>query len=338
MNSEIVASAITSFNNAALAAPNFLWGALLMMPLFFVAWKKCDMFLAEFFPTRRLRDYNFVWLMELMLIGWLTLNSGNWNAIRDGVGYLPYINSAITFLLVRDFVARLRDRNPKLPAFIISMSRRARRWIKFGIFVAMIAVGFSVNLQPEFMALQSSAVLFGAASGYLRRRTAKPVNFISFILFTLTVIISMQPEYFRFGQLGHLTIAHIFFLSLMAILYAMIFVFRNFKPTGFIKDNHYKYIKWFVRLSTLLAFILFVMTESVPMLLGFFVGVFVTVWFAVKHARIFNGMQLSQNLLALMMISFGIMTVMPIVTITGIFWWKEFGAKNMIKNLRGALL
>jgi hypothetical protein len=242
-------------------------------------------------------------------------------------------------LLCRDAMARLYGYNPKLPKWWRRIDASARQWLKICAFLMLLAaLGASAIRSFPFMALQAGSVLFGAASGYFGRSPAQPVNYITAIMFVVTVGITLQPEYFRFGQLGRLTITHLIALALMAALSASVFVFRNFRPAGFVKDNHYKYIKWFMRLACLLAFILFVMTESVPVLLGFGATVAAAAWFAVKHAETgTNTAVLSGNLWALALALFGIMTVMPAITVAGILCWKNNNVKQFWKSLRGVL-
>ncbi|MDR2268652.1 MAG: hypothetical protein LBD94_00530 [Rickettsiales bacterium] len=335
MNNEIVASAITSFNNAALVEPNFVWTAVLMLPVFIAVWKIAPELLDFFFPGKKSRDYNFAFLAEAMLVVWLIFNHGNWQSIRDGTGFLPYLVSAVLFLLCRDVMARLCEMNPKMPVWWRKIDRRTRKWIKIGILLSTVAVVAASAIQEfNFISLQINAVMFGIAAGYFGRKSAAPVNYLMMVMTVLAVGIAMQPEYFRFGQLGRLSFAHLAALAFIVMLGAVIFVFRNFNPSGFIRDNHYRYVKWFMRLGTLLALILFVMTESVPVLLGFCASAAVTSWFAVKHSdRNTDVFVLSGNLWAMMMFVFGMMTFMPVISIIGILCWKNNNGKLFWQNL-----
>jgi hypothetical protein len=123
-------------------------------------------------------------------------------------------------------------------------------------------------------------------------------------------------------------------LGSIAALSAGIFVFRNFRPSGFVKESHYVYVKWFMRLCCLLAFILFVQTEAVPALMGLWAAAALTLWFAAKHApRGTNTMALSGNLWAAMLFMFGVLTGLFAISIVGILAWKSGGAKGFWKNL-----
>ena len=335
MNDAIVASAITSFNNAALAAPAFLWAAVLMLPVYWALALVAGDLLDYFFPLKKSRDFCFAWWFESAAIAWIIFNHGNWEVLRDGAGFLPYITALALFLLCRDAAARLAEFNPKAPKAWRAFDSKTRKWLKLAVLVVAIAIiGGSAAPRFNYQALQVGAVLFGAAAGFLSRRPYGPIPGTAAVMMILTAAVAMQPEFFRFGQLGRLSLAHLVALAAMMKLAALCYVLRNFNPSHFIKDNHYKYIKWFMRLCTLLAFILFVMTESVPVLLGFGLTVAIAAWFAVKHAE--RGTivaPLAENIWAIMLVVFGVITEMQLIAIIGILCWKNNGARNWLKNL-----
>ncbi|MDR1027212.1 MAG: hypothetical protein LBL46_02235 [Rickettsiales bacterium] len=335
MNEAIVASAITTFNNAALWGPAFLWSAVLMLPVYLAAAMVAGDLLSYFFPLKKARDFCFAWWFEGAAIVWLVFGHGNWEVLRDGAGFLPYIVAGALFLLCRDAAARLREWNPRAPKSWRRFDSKTRKWLKLAILLVAVAIiGASASPRYYYQALQIAATLFGTAAGFWSRRPYGPIPGTMFMMALLTTAVAMQPEYFRFGQLGRLSLAHLGALAAIIGLAALCFVLRNFNPSGFVRDNHYKYIKWFMRLCVLLAFILFVMTESVPVLLGLGAAVAMTAWFAVKHAA--KGTivaPLSENVWAAMLILFGVITGMPLVAIIGILCWKNNAARNWAKNL-----
>lgn len=339
MNQEIVTSAISSFNNAALATPGFFWIALLMLPVYIGLWKIAPDILGYFFPTKKLRDYNFAWIAEISLIVWIVLNHGNWGVVRDSAGFLPYAIAAILFLLCKDAVARLREQDPRVPTCWLKIDRRTKKWLKIGTLLVVVMILARSTLQDfHWVALQVSGGLFGCAAGYFGRRSGIPIGKTTFLMVLIAIAITLQPEYFRFGQLGRLGVIHLVTLAGVVMLGAVIFVFRHFTPIEFIRDNHYKYIKWFMRLCTFLTFILFVMTESVPVLAAFGLSTVVTMWFAVKHVpRETNVAILSGNLWGIMLMLFGMVTVMPLVTMLGILCWKNNNTRSFWKNILGVL-
>jgi len=321
---------MTSFNNAALLQPGFVWSAVMALPIFIAAWAVSPDILDRFFPTKKNRIENFAWLVGAVMICHIIFNYGNWNVVRDGATLLPYLNAVCLFLLARDFMTRLYLSNPRMPKRWQKLDQRIKYGVKLGFLIAGIAVlAVSSAREWHFAALQISAALFGIASGYFGRRPFPPMSQMIFATSVLTVGITMQPEYFRFGQLGQLGVAHLAALALTVMLAALSFAFCNFANTGFVRDNHYKYIKWFMRFSSILGATLFIMTEAVPALLMTWASVFVLAWFAVKHAP--KGTKLSSlavNLWALMLMMFGIVGVMPVITVAGILAWDGGGVKK----------
>lgn len=339
MNNEIVASAITSFNNSALLHPNFLWAALMMSPVFAAVWKIAPDLMDYFFPTRKNRDYNLAFLAEATLIVFLAVDNGNWQSIRDGVGFLPYLSAVVLFLLARDVMARLCEQNPKMPSWWRRFDRRTSKWLKVSLMLCAAAIAASSTVQAfNFIMLAIAGVFFGAAAGYFGRRSAPAANYLTIIMMILTIGIAMQPEYFRFGQMGRLTFLHLAMLAAVMMSGAMMFALRNFNPAGFVRDNHYRYMKWFMRLAVLLAFILFVMTESVPVLMGFGASVLAAAWLAVKHApRGANASVLSGNMWAMTMCLFGLVAAMPIITIIGILCLRNNNCRSFWQSLADIL-
>ena len=338
-NEIIVRSAVASFNNSALAGADFLLTGILMLPLFFMAWKASAEILAWFFPSKKSRNYNFAWLTEALLAAWLVFNCGNWAALRDGVGFLPYIDAILLFVLCKDAAARLVEQNPKLPKWWRKIEAPFKKWLKLGTLLFFVAVLGGGALQEfHFIALHVTSALFGVAAGYFSRRSAPPVGVTVFAMTMASLAILVQPEFFRFGQMGRLTFAHLAFLAAVMGLGALIFAFGNFKPAGFIKDNHYRYVKWFMRLSALLAFILFVMTEAVPAFIALGIGVAATTWFAVKHLpRESSVSGLVDNLWAAMLVLFGLVSAIPVIAAVGILCWRNNNMKSFWRDLLDAL-
>jgi hypothetical protein len=93
-------------------------------------------------------------------------------------------------------------------------------------------------------------------------------------------------------------------------------------------------MKWFMRLSSALAFVLFAMTESAPILIGFGAAVAATAFLAVKHApRERNIKALSGDLWAVMLCLFGAITTMPLITVVGILCWRNNNTRSFWHNL-----
>jgi len=327
MNNDIVASAIASFNNQALAGGGFFWLGILSLPILYLIWQFSPQILANYFPSERRRNGNLAFVSEIALFAWLLLAGGNWAAIRDGAGYLPFVIGVVLFLLARDIILRLRENNPALPECWRRQSARTRAIVKILLLAAFAAaIYFSAAPEWEFKIMQFCAVLFGISAGCFSSRPSNPVPFSTFILLAVAAGIMLQPEFFRFGQLGHLTIFHLGAMMLLFALGAMIFVFRFFRPSGFIKDNHYDYVAWFMRVGLVLAISLFFMTESVIGLAGFFGTALVLVWLAAKHQPAGTNISgLTQNLWGLFLLVFGFIAGMPVISAAGVLALKKPG-------------
>jgi hypothetical protein len=130
----------------------------------------------------------------------------------------------------------------------------------------------------------------------------------------------MQPEFFRFGQLGNLTALHIIFVLLTGMLAAAVVAVRNIRPRGGIHRSAFVKLKWMCRIVTGLCLIMFVLTESVPVFFGAAAALAAMFAISVWHAR---GLPeyLSEKLWAALLCSFGIMASLPAITALGVAYW-----------------
>ena len=101
----VVASAVSAFNNAAVAAPAFFWNALLGVPLFVVVY-----FLGRNFSDKLgFRPYvtssriSF-WAVFITAM-WVVLRGGNYDVLRDGVSLVPWLTAAV--LLVASIISSM---------------------------------------------------------------------------------------------------------------------------------------------------------------------------------------------------------------------------------------
>jgi hypothetical protein len=139
-------------------------------------------------------------------------------------------------------------------------------------------------------------------------------------LFALTVIILMQPEFFRFGQLGNLTAIHLLFALIIGALAAAIMATRNISPRGRVHQSAYIKLKWMARILAGLCVVLFALTESVPVFLGLTGVLFASFALSVWHSDSVPE-NLSKKLWALLLCAFGVATSLPLVTVFGILYW-----------------
>jgi hypothetical protein len=159
-------------------------------------------------------------------------------------------------------------------------------------------------------------VLGRVADGQMR-----PIGGSVLIILTTVSAILMQPEYFRFGQLGSLTFFHLIAILAVGIFAVMAFALFNFKPHGFIYNSAYVKLKWLGRVICVLGGALFLLTEAVPVFLGTLVAVLAMVWLSIVHAQTFEVETLGHKVFAILLMLFGVILVMPVITCLGILYW-----------------
>ena len=132
-----------------------------------------------------------------------------------------------------------------------------------------------------------------------------------------TIMILMQPEFFRFGQLGNLTILHLAGICFIGIPLVGVAVLRNVQPQGKIYHSAYVKLKWLMRCLVALAGCLFVMTESVPVFLVLVASMFALFALSVWHSNKSSG-ALGDKLYAMTILLFGAIITMPVICAVGI--------------------
>lgn len=328
-NTMIVQSAISAFNNAALAAPAFLWWAILAMPLFALVWFCGNAFLQRVgWTARNIMPRASLWTV-LMILAWVVMFGGNYGVLRDNVTILPFMVAAIVFVSAM-FIGTY-SKQIKLPKF-----RGASRKQKYGILGAWLIVLVIVGLSDLHAwwgpILQIGALLIGLLIGRASRREMRPVAGTLLIILATTVAILMQPEFFRFGQLGALTPVHLVALILMSMLVAATVALRNVRPRGIIRHSAYVKLKWLGRFIAILCMALFVLTESVPVFLGMTLMFFVVFVLSVAHAEKIPE-HIDENVYAMAIGLFGVITTMPVLTALGILYWGMLPRANNIRRM-----
>ena len=328
----IVQSAISAFNNAALAAPAFFWWAILMMPLFFVVYKYGNRIL-DMIGWRRdtLQTRIIKWAMGLSLV-WLVLFGGNYNVLRDTETVLPFVTAAVAFMGMC-FVGFM-TRDMKLPK-LQDMSRRDR--VKFILLCVVLlgVVGLTDTHKWWGPILQIVAFVGGAWFGRRKKYNLRVVPFVAAFLFLFVTMILMQPEFFRYGQLGNLTILHLVGVLSVGLPIVDMVVLRNTRARGKIYNSAFIKLKWMVRCLIALSGVLFVMTESVPVFVGLSCLVGCLAWLKIVHAH--NGdvpEHLANRLLMLALFCFGVITVMPVVSVLAILGWCAMPRGDFIREVR----
>ena len=309
----IVQSAISAFNNAALWAPAFLYWTILALPLFWLAYKCSDVVVERLGWTREnILENVCVWTVAL-IFAWVILFSGNYGVLRDELSALPMVTAVIVFLASLFLSSHLRRR--ALPQF---------GWR--GVLVAVVIVGM-VGLSDMHVwwgpLLQIGAMLVGGLLGWFARGVMRPVAGTSLIMMMVVIAMLMQPEFFRFGQLGNLTVVHLVAILLFGCAVVATVVLFNIRPYGLIRRGMFIKLKWLLRVVCALGGALFLLTEAVPVLLGGMAVLFVLFAMSVLHVTHLECDALGCKMFAVSLMLFGMLTVIPVISVLGILYWQN---------------
>ena len=317
-SSVIVQSAASSFNNAALASPDFFWGAILCIPVFAAAWVCADKFAKyiKWFPTVIIAAIS-IWL----------LSHESFAVLRDQsmVGFLA---AACIFACTAYLTRRFLELFQSLGGAPFSDRRqgRLRRSLPYLAPIAVIAIAGLCGA-PSFagFALQGGAAAIGMLAGWLlhkQNRAEYQPNLVAVLLFlAISLGLVMQPEFFRFGKLGELTALHMAFLAAAAAAFAANIALRLAKPAGWLKESVYKKVRILTRLAGFLTALLFILTESPIAFIAFGLTVLAMVFINAKHAKT----KLSSETEMSWKISlglFGVLTGMPVLVCLAIVLWR----------------
>lgn len=326
----VVQSAISAFNNAALYAPAFLWWAILTLPLFALVYFCGNSFLERIGWTRRDLLGRVSLTAVVLILAWLVLFGGNYGVLRDDETVLPFVVAVIAF--VSSLFIGSHTRKWKLPAWR-GETRRRKLAIVSTVVLAIAAIGLSDTHAWWGPLLQIGAVVIGLVMGRLAKREMRPIAGTLLIILTTTTAILMQPEFFRFGQLGSLTVFHLLFLVLIGAAIAATAAVGNINARGRIRRSWFVKLKWLVRFIVMLAIVLFMMTESVPVFLGMIGAMFIMFAMSVWHAER-AAPELTDRMFAIVLGLFGILTTMPAITALGILYWINLSNKGIWKQSR----
>lgn len=320
----VVQSAISAFNNAALAAPAFLWWAILAMPLFVLVYFCGNVFLERIGWTGRALPVRISLATVVLTLAWIILFGGNYGVLRDNTSILPFMTAVIAF--VASLFIGSHSRNVKLPAWR-GAPRKRKLAIAGTVALVLVAVGLSDVHAWWGPLLQIGAVMSGLLIGRAAKCEMRPVAGTLLIIMATTTAMLMQPEYFRFGQLGALSAFHLLFLVLVGAAAAAVAALGNVNARGRIHHSAYVKLKWMLRFIAVLCVALFVLTESVPVYLGmlgvFFVMFAMSIWHAEKLPD-----ALAARMFAVTLGLFGIITTMPVITALGILYWINLPCEN----------
>ncbi len=335
----VVQSAISSFNNIALRSPDFFWSALLCLPIFVVFWLFAPQISARFLPDSKKR-MNIIATWGIVFIAAWLLTHESFNALRDGVSLGI---SALTAVCVFALTLFAGWRVPPASNFIKTKEKwRKKIDIATPIIIAAL-IGLCAWGTWQTILVQFIAALFGFYSGRLmiwRNRRQMDSNWMMIGLITLlTFGLVMQPEFFRFGQLGHLTVAHIFFLIAALVASTSSIMMRLVRPTGWLRKSWYRRMMLLARSFCILVFVLFVLTESALAFAALAVVVIAQEFIAIRHRPQEDANAIknsSEDMWILSLGLFGLLAAMPTMVCAAIILVRgrtKFDAKGAIKTL-----
>ena len=335
----IVQSAISSFNNIALRSPDFFWGALLCLPIFAVFWFFAPEITGRFLPDSKKR-LKIISTWTIAFIAFWLLSHESFNALRDGVSMGISILTAACIFGLGLFVGW------HVPSFS-NFVKIKEKWRKKADIAAPVVAAGLVGLCAlgnwQTAVVQFAAALFGFYTGrlmvYRNRHQMGSEWMVLSLMAVLTFGLIMQPEFFRFGQLGHLTIIHIVFLTAAMISIIASIMMRIVRPTGWLKKSSYKKLMWLSRAFVLFTFVLFLMTENALAFGMFTFGLFTQSFIAIRHRATGDENTLknwSENMWILSLGLFGLLTAMPAIVCAAIILVRtksKFEVKTAIRSL-----
>lgn len=308
----IATTAISSFNNAALLTPWFFSAGVLALPLFLLVYLYGRDFVLRFgWNNQNVEPKTGFWVSAFLTL-WMLLLGGNYAVIRDSISLLPLGLSAVLFLLmivVSNYLVRFKY-----------LEKLRSSTLKLGFLsIVLLSVVFSGMMTWWSILLQISAVICGVIIGCRLKTDCSWNSLITLILGLMLVLILMQPEYFRFGQLGNLTIIHLLGIMFVGFFVVTTLVVKYVKARSRIHQNAFIKLKWLLRIIVLLAVLLFVSTESVPVFIGLLISVGLLEMLSVYHgAKLPDYM--SKQSLAMLIISFGLIVICPVISAIGIVY------------------
>ncbi len=322
----IVESAISAFNNAALWMPAFLWWTILALPLFVVVYGCADTIMARIgWGRENILKRAMPWVAGLTC-AWVVMFGGNYGVLRDDLSVLPMMTATILFLTSLFVSSHLRARAvPKM------------NWWRWALVVmCAVAVGLSDTHAWWGALLQIGALVLGVLLGRAAHGAMRPFGGIIMIMMMVAIAILMQPEFFRFGQLGNLTAVHLLAMLALGGACMMTIATQNINPRGRIRHGIYIKLKWLMRVVCALGMALFILTEAVPVFIGTMVAIFLSVALSVWHADRVNVM-LGDKMFALSLMIFGAITVMPVITAIGILYWANTASVKILAESKRLL-
>ncbi len=307
----IASTAVSSFNNAALVNPLFLASSILMLPLFFLIYLYGNDFITRICGWHKNEiEHKSGFFSLTFLMFWLLIFGGNYAVIRDGISLLSNMISIVLFCLT--IILTQQSIKQK---YIDKIKNKKTEICVFG--TLLILAGFSAIHTWFGILLQISAIVCGIIIGSRINRQISLIPAVAVLFGFVTILILMQPEYFRFGQLGNLTLIHLAAVVLTGFFAITALVTRYTNARSKIYENAYIKLKWLFRIISLLGLVLFVSTESVPVFIGMLISLALLEMLTIYHSS--NKFEnISKKSWALLLMVFGMITICPVITALGL--------------------
>jgi len=324
----VVTTAVSSFNNAALLGPCFFAIGLLSVPLFYFAFLYGRDILSRLKWTSGTETKIGFWSV-FSLVCWLLLFGGNYAVIRDGISVLPVAVAFVLFLST----AYVTKQAIKLNYLNVFKDRKVK-WTS--ALLLLVLAFFSAKPDLWGVLLQLSAVVCGIIVGSRFHKSISDISMSTLAFGIMTALILMQPEYFRFGQLGNLTVLHLGALLITGFFATLVFVAKYTNARGKIYESAYIKLKWLFRIIAILALILFVLTESVPVFVGLWAAVCASEMLTIYHSKKISE-SISKQSWAMLLMCFGLLIMCPVITCLGILYLVHNSEKIQAKDFYGLL-
>lgn len=307
----IVTTAVSSFNNAALFGACFFATGLLCLPLFYFARLYAGDILAHLNWKKDIEKKIGFWGVFTMVF-WMLIFGGNYAVIRDGISLLPLIIAFVLFFSFVYITKSFIELN-----YLTFFNDKKIKWLTAFVLVMLTIVSAKPDLYG--ILLQLSAVVCGIIVGSRFHKNISDICWSVLIFGTVTVLILMQPEYFRFGQLGNLTMIHLAALLFVGFFAITALVGKYAKARSKIHESAYIKLKWLFRILAALALVLFALTESVPVFVGLLFVVGLSEILTIYHSKQISGKMYKQSW-ALLLFSFGVIITCPVISCLGILY------------------
>lgn len=343
----ILGTAASTYRNAALAAPWFLQAALIALPLFIIAWIAHSEIMNRIAPDAKKRPLAMKAWLFLCFALWAAFGAGSFSALRESASLVELAAPIILFFATWG-ATNAAVKLGSVPATGLG------KWPRIvGVIALIVLVGLAGARNWMNMFLPMSALIGGFLTGFYSARYsvpnaratyAYPVATSSIIMLLIAACILLQPELFRFGQLGNLDFAQLAGFAFIAIVAPMTMVLswmvRVKRDKGFLGATAHARVMWLMRLGVLLCAVLFFITESIVMfcILALSAAVFAAI--SGGHQPYSNAKSVNAfifDIWCMLLAVFGLVAASPAVMFLALIMWRETSHRNLLDQSKRLL-